>query len=280
MSAKPDLWMPLYIADYLADTQDLDAERHGAYLLLLMAAWMRGGRLPNDDRKLSTIARCSAAQWKRVKPDVLPFFEVRGEEVVQPRLLAEYEHAVKVNDAQRENGKKGGRPKKNPTQQKPTGFDSLNPKHNPQETPPPPPSFTNDSSSTLGDYERADDDGRALPLDVQAWQAIKQFAGYGPTQCHSASDPRLAAAVDAGVTVAEFAAVALEAAKHTPPKPFGWVIATAAGRHRDANNPGANHADRPQRGRVGLADRNPRPVRQAEPDQHDAIDGEAVRIDS
>lgn len=151
MSAKPDWWMPLYIADYLADTQDLDPEQHGAYLLLLMTAWMRGGRLPNDDRKLANIARCNPAQWKRIKPDVIGYFTEEGDDLVQRRLIEEYARAVKTHEAQKKNGAKGGRPPKVKTQTEPMGFDSLNPRanpnHNPNETPIPIPTQEHESTN-------------------------------------------------------------------------------------------------------------------------------------
>jgi uncharacterized protein YdaU (DUF1376 family) len=135
--SKPDTWMPLYIGDYIADTMHLNTEQHGAYLLLLMTAWNRGGRLPSDETQLALICRADRKAWGRIRGAVLPFFEPEGDYLIQPRLVAEYERAVKLNDKQKANGAKGGRPKK--TQNKPVGFVSDNPNHNPNETPSPSP---------------------------------------------------------------------------------------------------------------------------------------------
>ena len=56
MSKKTDIWMPLYIGDYLADTSHLDAQRHGCYLLWMMHYW-RKGPLPNNIDDLITAGK-------------------------------------------------------------------------------------------------------------------------------------------------------------------------------------------------------------------------------
>lgn len=78
MAALP--YMPLYVADYLADTAHLGALEHGAYLMLIMNYWQRGKPLPADDERLRRIARVEPGQWDAVKMDIAEFFvEIDGE---------------------------------------------------------------------------------------------------------------------------------------------------------------------------------------------------------
>ncbi|NKM69185.1 YdaU family protein [Rhizobium laguerreae] len=56
-------WMPLHIADYLADTGHLTATEHGAYLLLIMHYWQNGS-LPENERVIARIAKLSPEQWE------------------------------------------------------------------------------------------------------------------------------------------------------------------------------------------------------------------------
>lgn len=67
-------YMPLFVADYLADTAHLTAAEHGAYLMLVMNYWQRGKPLPADDRKLARIARMSDAEWQDSRDTLAEFF--------------------------------------------------------------------------------------------------------------------------------------------------------------------------------------------------------------
>jgi hypothetical protein len=65
MPAKP--YMMLYPAHYLADTMHLDCEQHGAYMLMLMAAWQtKDGSLPLDMRHLAKICRVSTRKFTQI----------------------------------------------------------------------------------------------------------------------------------------------------------------------------------------------------------------------
>jgi len=114
MEARPvtkrvDTWMPLLVDKYLGDTQDLTTEQHGAYLLLLMAAWKRDGELPNNDARLAMITRLSPARWKSCRPMLMEFFTLSedGATLTQKRLSVELQRAKAHSEAKAEAGSKG-----------------------------------------------------------------------------------------------------------------------------------------------------------------------------
>lgn len=105
-------WMPLYVADYLADTSHLSCEEHGAYLLLIMHYWQKGG-LPDDDRKLASIARAMPEQWLSMRDTIAEFF---GEGWTHARIDEELAEAEEKYQKRANAGRKGGKAKAMPEQ--------------------------------------------------------------------------------------------------------------------------------------------------------------------
>jgi uncharacterized protein YdaU (DUF1376 family) len=102
--------MSLHIGDYKRDTGHLRATEHGAYLLLIMHYWATGG-LPDDDRQLATIACLTDREWKQHKPLLQKFF---SEGWKHKRVEFELKEATEKYERSVANGKKGGRPCKEP----------------------------------------------------------------------------------------------------------------------------------------------------------------------
>ena len=96
-------WMPLYIADYKADTGHLSAAEHGAYLLLIMHYW-QAGRLPNDDDKLARIASMLPAEWQGARETIAALF---GPGWRHKRIEREIEEAQRKYEARVAAGRKG-----------------------------------------------------------------------------------------------------------------------------------------------------------------------------
>lgn len=71
-------YMPIFVGDYIRDTQHLTTEEHGAYCLLLFEYWARGGKLPDDDAQLARIVRMKPAEWLKIKPTIKAFFHDDG----------------------------------------------------------------------------------------------------------------------------------------------------------------------------------------------------------
>ena len=90
-------YIQLCASDYLADTRHLSAEQHGAYLLLIMEAWLRPScSLPNDDALLSRLCCMTPAQWKKNKPTIMAFWTLdkKRNEWTQKRLKKEHKKTI------------------------------------------------------------------------------------------------------------------------------------------------------------------------------------------
>lgn len=104
---KPSAWMPFYIGDYLADTQHLNTQQHGAYFLLLCAAWNRGGSLPADEEVLRVVTRLSTKEWKAHRAVLLDFFTLEDGRWLQKRLSKEMAKAISTTHRRKEAGANG-----------------------------------------------------------------------------------------------------------------------------------------------------------------------------
>lgn len=101
--SRTNTWMPLYVADYLADTTRLNAAQHGAYMLLLMEIW-RNGPVANVPSELAMITKTDVRTWsKDIWPTLKRFFQTDDDgNLYQKRLLLERQKAEEISNKRRE----------------------------------------------------------------------------------------------------------------------------------------------------------------------------------
>lgn len=92
MTRQSSAWMPLYVGDYLGDTQRLTTEQHGAYLLMILDYW-RNGPAPDDDAVLQQITKLDAKAWKKHRPAMARLFQIADGEWRHKRIDAELAQA-------------------------------------------------------------------------------------------------------------------------------------------------------------------------------------------
>lgn len=101
-------FMPLWVSDFLGDTQGLDATETGAYMLLIMAQWRAGGAsLPNDPKRLQMMAKCGRA-WPRVWEKISPYFQTDEAGVYNRKGREVFESVALKREASAQNGARGG----------------------------------------------------------------------------------------------------------------------------------------------------------------------------
>lgn len=213
--SKPDSWMPLYVADYLADTLHLTRDEHGAYFLLMMAYWRNGGPLLDDDKRLASIAKASPKEWKDLRPAMEEFFTVADGVWTHKRIDQEHEKAAGFIAKQKANGAKGGRPSKTQSknQNKPMGFDRDTPNESPSPSPIPNPLNPNIAAASTVPIVGSGSENLAAAADavnVRATELAVLLYRRG-AQLQS-SDPRVREWAETGVTDAQ-ALTALETAQ-------------------------------------------------------------------
>lgn len=138
MSSAPS--MPVFPDAYLADTTHLTTTEHGAYFLLLLAMWRRGGVVPNHDKDLARIVGMELPEWRKMKKRLAQFFEITDEQITQKRLQKEWQYVIEKRNKNAANGARGGRPKSNINNRldKANGYENNNPNespHNPYPNP-------------------------------------------------------------------------------------------------------------------------------------------------
>lgn len=116
-----------HLGDYAKDTGHLTMLEHGAYRILLDRYYSTEAGIPAA--QAHRLARARSEEERQAVDAVLEeFFELVDGVWINGRAEEEIAGANARIDASRQNGKKGGRPKKNPagseteTQQKPGGF--------------------------------------------------------------------------------------------------------------------------------------------------------------
>lgn len=237
-----------HLGDYAKDTGHLSMLEHGAYRILLDRYYSTEAGIPAA--QAYRLARARSDEERQAVDVVLEeFFELVDGVWHNGRADEEIERARQRIVTAQQNGKKGGRPRKNPsgsdseTQQKPTGFLSGSDSETQQkahqapstrhQTPgEPKASESRNRSSTHEDpgaLASAEPSPEVEPTEAGTiCRRMRESGIQGVNPGH----PKLLALLQAGITADELCGIAAE--PNAAGKGMAWVLATAEGRRRDA----------------------------------------------
>ena len=237
MSTKQDIWMPLYIADYLADTTRLNTEQHGAYLLLIMDYW-RNGAPPNDDDVLANITRLSVQQWRKHKAILLKLFVINDgvltHKRIEDELLKASDNAEKYAErAKKAAAKRWGKESSSNA----TSIPSSNPKEELEDmladatSPSPSPTYESSDSECKSNTVPINENPKTH-TQIQIGLIAEGLTAIGMMPFNPAL-PKFLTLIEAGATVEEFVATALEK-KGTDKFNFSYLLTTMINRRQEA----------------------------------------------
>lgn len=169
-----------YMADYAQKTAQLSLAEHGAYTLLLDEFYSTEKPLPADYTALYRICRAmDKREQEAVKFVADKYFPIDENGTrSNPRAAAEITEAAPAMEAARLNGKKGGRPKKEPsrfTENNPVGFENIT-----QTEPNSKPPHSSDNYSLSNDREivsaKSSRPSKKCPVDFEVTDAMSEWA--------------------------------------------------------------------------------------------------------
>lgn len=130
---------PLWVDAFQRDTQHLEADEVGAYMLILMAMWTREScDLPDNNTRLARVSRVSLRLWKsRVGPVIREFLTADNGFVISQRLRKEAGFVERhvTHQSNRKVDKKSGKPLKNNKPPSTTDTTTDNPRYYPTQQP-------------------------------------------------------------------------------------------------------------------------------------------------
>lgn len=169
---KVDIWIPIYVNDYIADTMDLTTEEHGIYFILILHYWKKGC-LPLSMKRLHTITKTNNTE--SLEGILSEYFTKREDGYHNKRLEEELKKAKSRRGSASENGKRGGRPKKigNPdkTCRLNEGSENDNPEHNPQESS----SSSSSSSNTPTKEDKEFTLSERISIHIEQWNSFSNL---------------------------------------------------------------------------------------------------------
>lgn len=238
-----------HIGDYLKDTAHLSLLEHGVYTRLLDVYYTREAGIP-EEQAARLIGARSKDECAALKIVLVEFFELVSGAWVQDRCEREIELASAQAEANRNNGKKGGRPKA-----------KANPSTNPNETDEKPNGFSMGSISETEKNLSQTPDAISQTPDLKAMShrtdVAEPKAPVRPGELSAAmrrnsieaqpGDPRIIAAAAAGITPETVEAACAEAKASDPSGRIkaGFVLAIAERWTADAAKPRQTAGSRP-----------------------------------
>lgn len=229
-----------HLGDWMRDTSGISMLEEGAYNRLVDAYYSQEEGIEHDRRYL--VARAmSGPERKAVDAVLARFFRKEGDRWVKGRVQEELGKARARIDAAKENGKRGGRPPKNPagTGEKPSGFPlgsnqltqsiTQTKAHHLSTYPDTVTNSSGDGSSEVGAQPS---DRPTVTPGSQACIAMRE-AGI-PVHLLNPQHAELLAALEAGATPAEFGATAAELIASGKPSHLTYVVRAVMGRRGEA----------------------------------------------